>query len=425
MRIMRIDRGSKRALPAWLIVALMAAIGLNLRATLGAIPPLLNQISTELGLSGIAQAGLTSVAILAMGLFAPIGQRMAARWGAEITTAVMLGLLSVSGFMRLAATTTGILMASVALAGASMGAASAIAPALIAQHVPKIRGFTTGIYSTGLAMGVAIAAWIAVPTEQWLGGWRPALAVWGVFAGLTAFAWVLAIPGLHRDPGRPVRLVRGQSHVRLPWRSPTAWMVTGYTAMIMLIGFSGLAWVTPYYVSLGYRAQDAANLLVLFQVVQIGAMLTLPAITDHTRDRRPLLALSLGLGLLGIAGLVFAPTQLAIPSVALFGLGLGGSSPLALVVLVDYAGSPSNAARLGAMMMLIAYPIGAIGPLILGAVKDATGSFAFGYAIILTLAILTFLTIPIFRPGRHIDDHLVSGEDTESEDDGQLPIPPV
>jgi cyanate permease len=77
------------------------------------------------------------------------------------------------------------------------------------------------------------------------------------------------------------------------------------------------------------------------------------------------------------------------------------------------------------MMMLIAYPIGAIGPLILGAVKDATGSFAFGYAIILTLAILTFLTIPIFRPGRHIDDYLVSGEDTESEDDGQLPIPPV
>jgi len=420
---MRINSRASSVLPAWLIVVLMAAIGLNLRATLGAIPPLLGDISAELGLSGLAQAGLTSVAILAMGVFAPVGQRMAARWGAEVTTAAMLALLSVSGFMRLAATTTAILMVSVALAGASMGAASAIVPALIAQHVPRIRGFTTGIYSTGLAMGVAIAAWIAVPTEQWLGGWRPALAVWGVFAGVTAVAWIFAIPALHRDPSRPARLRRGDTQVHLPWRSPTAWMVTGYTSMIMLIGFSGLAWVTPYYVSLGYPDQDAANLLVLFQVVQLLAMLTLPTITDHTKDRRPLLALSLGLGLLGIAGLVFAPTQLAIPSVALFGLGLGGSSPLALVVLVDYAGSPANAARLGAMMMLIAYPIGAIGPVILGAVRDATGSFSVGYSIVWVLGILTFFTIPVFRPDRHIDDHL--GHLPTDSGDGELPVPPV
>lgn len=416
---MRINRGTSGVLPAWLIVALMVAIGLNLRATLGAIPPLLGDITAELDLSGFAQASLSSLAILAMGLFAPLGQRMAARLGAEVTTAIMLGLLSASGFLRLAATTTPILMFSVALAGASMGAASAIAPALIAQHVPQIRGFTTGMYSLGLAMGVAIAAWIAVPSEQLLGGWRPALALWGAFAGVTAIAWIIAIPALHNHPERPARLQRGDRHVKLPWRSGTAWMVTGYTAMIMLIGFSGLAWVAPYYASLGYRAQDAANLLVLFQVVQVAAMLTLPTITDHTRDRRPLLALSLGLGLIGIAGLVFAPTQFAIPAVALFGLGLGGSSPLALVVLVDYAGSPGNAARLGAMMMLIAYPMGAIGPLILGTVRDITGSYAIGYGIVLTLGILTFATIPIFRPGRTIEGV------PNIPDDDEIPIPPT
>jgi cyanate permease len=75
------------------------------------------------------------------------------------------------------------------------------------------------------------------------------------------------------------------------------------------------------------------------------------------------------------------------------------------------------------MMMLIAYPIGAIGPLILGAVKDATGSFSSGYAIVWVLGILTFLTIPIFRPGRHIDDHLATT--LAGDDDGELPIPPV
>lgn len=416
---MRTVSTQPRTLSSWLIVALMGAIGLNLRATLGAIPPLLQQITADLQLSGFEQAALTSLAILAMGLFAPLGQRMAARRGAEITTVIMLGVLSFSGFLRLAATNTPVMMVSVALAGASMGAASAIVPALIAQHVPRIRGLTTGIYSTGLALGVAIAAWISVPAEQWLGGWRPALALWGAFAGVTALAWLMAIPGLHRDPARPSRIPRGGRHLRLPWQSPTAWMVTGYTAMIMLIGFSGLAWITPYYVALGYRTQDAANLLVLFQIVQLAAMLTLPAITDHTRDRRPLLALALGLGLVGIAGLVFAPTQFALASVALFGIGLGGSSPLALVVLVDYAGTPSNAARLGAMMMLIAYPVGAIGPIILGLARDATGSFAVGYGIVLVFGVLTFATIPIFKPDRRIDNN---GFD---DIDGELPLPPT
>jgi len=295
-----------------------------------------------------------------------------------------------------------VLLVSVAVAGASMGAASALIPGIIARHVPKSRGLTTGIYSAGLAMGVAIAAWLAVPSANWLGGWRPALAVWGVFAAVTTVAWLSLIPRMRRTihDHEDTPLIQR----RLPWRSRTAWFVVAYTTAIMIIGFSGLAWITPLYVELGESIDYAAGLFVLFQTVQLLAMLTLPTITDYTKDRRPLLFITLGAGALGIAFLLFFPLSMAIPAVALFGLGLGGGSTMGLILLVDYAGNQADAARLGAMTLLIAFIVGASGPLILGTLHDLTGSFSPGYAVMLVLTLITIAFLPLFRPGRSITD---------------------
>ena len=90
-----------------------------------------------------------------------------------------------------------------------MGASSALVPSLIGKHVPRIRGFTMGLYSTGLALGVAVAAWIALPSEQWLSGWRPALGLWGGITALTVVLWLALLPRLRgRARARP-RGVRG------------------------------------------------------------------------------------------------------------------------------------------------------------------------------------------------------------------------
>jgi len=390
----------REPLPTWVIVLLMAAIGLNLRATLGSIPPLLDRISVDLGLSATMKGAITSIAVIFMGLCAPIGQRVAARHGAELTTAFILGILSLGGLMRLAATNTALMLISMAVTGAAMGAASALIPGLIRHHTPRIRGTTTGIYSAGLAVGVALAAGLAVPSADLLGGWRPALAVWGAFAALTAVAWAVLIPRLlhtvheHHDDA-----LMGAER-RLPWSSRTAWWVVLFNTGVVTVGYGGLAWIAPLYVELGETAQHAASLFIIFQIAQLGAMLTLPTITDFTMDRRPLLAIAIGAECLGITGLLIAPQQLSVVSVALFGLGIGGGFALGLVLIVDYARSQGEAARLGAMTMLVAYLFGASGPMILGVLHDVTGGFTAGYLVILLLGLATLAIIPAFRPGR-------------------------
>jgi len=392
----------QRRVPAWLLVVMVALIGLNLRAALGSIPPLLGPISDELGIPGSTQGMLTSLSVVFMGLFAPVGQRVAARFGSEATTVAFLGVLAVGGLLRLAATTTTVLLLSSAVSGAAMGAISALVPGLIAHHIPRIKGLATGIYSTGLALGVALAAWVAVPTAELLHGWRRSLALWGVVALVTMVAWLLLVPRLRRHVVHPDPDEAAASH-RLPWRSRTAWWVTIFSSVQMIVGFSGLAWITPYYASLGMPVADAARLFAYFQVVQLVAMLSLPTITDFTRDRRPLLAVSVVATASGVLLMVVAPTPLALLATGLFGFGVGGGSALVLVLVSDYTSTQQQAARLGAMTLMVAFLVGALGPVVLGWLHDLTGSLVAGYAVMVALSVGLAFTLPAFRPGRTLE----------------------
>jgi MFS transporter, CP family, cyanate transporter len=401
-RSARTDRPGGRRVPGWLLVVMVGVIGLNLRAALGAVPPLLGPISTELGIPGSTQGLLTSLGVVFMGLCAPVGQRVAARFGSEATTAAFLGVLAVGGLLRLAATTTTVLLLSAAVSGAAMGAISALVPGLIAHHIPRVKGLATGIYSTGLALGVAIAAWVAVPTAELLHGWRPSLALWGGVALLTMLVWLVLVPRLRRHVIHPEPDEAAASH-RLPWRSPTAWWVTTFSAVQMIVGFSGLAWITPYYAALGMPVADAARLFAFFQIIQLAAMLTLPTITDFTRDRRPLLAVTVVATAAGVLTMVVAPMPLALLAIGLFGFGVGGGSALVLVLVSDYTSTQQQAARLGAMTLMVAFLAGALGPVVLGWLHDVTGSLVAGYAVMVALSVGLAFTLPAFRPGRTID----------------------
>lgn len=390
-------------LPAWVLVAMVAAVGLNMRASVGVVPPLLHDINADLHLSNTAAGLVSSLAIAFMGLCAPVGQRVGARLGSEPTTGWAMVLLGMAGLVRFLPAGVPLLFVSAAVAGAAIGAVSALMPALIGHHLARVRGLAMGIYSAGIAVGVAIAAGTAIPLERVLGGWRPALGSWGVVATVTAALWLLLTPRL-RSANRTERHDLSDVDHRMPWRSRTAWWVTLFMTAQMVVGFGGMAWIAPYYASLGRGAQESSNLLGLFQVIQLTTMLTLPTLTDRITDRRPLLAFGLTCTSAGIAMLLVDPGGLAIPSTLLFGAGVGAGSALGLVLIVDSTTNQVDGARLGAMVLLVAFLAGAAGPLALGIMRDLTGGFTVGYAVLLVISALMIVTAAVYRPGRTIHD---------------------
>jgi CP family cyanate transporter-like MFS transporter len=100
------------------------------------------------------------------------------------------------------------------------------------------------------------------------------------------------------------------------------------------------------------------------------------------------------------ATMLFAAPAFA-PWVAtiVLGLGLGGGFALALVVLADLAATPAAAGRLAAMSFLVCYSTASLAPVVVGALRDATGGWAVPFGLLAVLACVELGLATRLRPG--------------------------
>ncbi len=68
--------------PVWVMAVALLAVAANLRTAITSVPPLLDAISRDLGLSHAAAGALTTLPVLCMGVFAPVATAIAHRLGA-------------------------------------------------------------------------------------------------------------------------------------------------------------------------------------------------------------------------------------------------------------------------------------------------------------------------------------------------------
>src|SRR5215208_43334 len=90
--------------PGWGLLVVVVAVALNLRPAITAVPPVLDTIQADLGLSAAGAGLLTALPVLCMGVFAPVGAALARRVGREV--AVSCGLVLVVGGTMVRASTT-------------------------------------------------------------------------------------------------------------------------------------------------------------------------------------------------------------------------------------------------------------------------------------------------------------------------------
>ncbi len=373
----------------------VVAVALNLRTPITSVPPLIGQIQADLGLSGAAAGALTTLPLLCMGFFAPPAQRLAARIGRERAVAVALMCIVIGLLMRIGGASVPLLYFSVVVAGAGIATAGTVLPGIVKEFFADRAGTMTGVYMASMMAGATAAAALAVPLANVLGSWERSLASWSALAAAGLVVWRLVARG---TPGGTT----SAAHVRLPWRDRTAWIVATYLSLNSFVFYSLLAWVAPLYEERGDSATQAGLLLAVLNLVQLVAALVVPAVADLRADRRLVFAATVGAAVLGLAWLLIAPGSAPVAIVALLGLGLGAGFTLGLVLLVDYAPNPAASARLSAHAFLVSYVIAAFGPVVSGALRDATGSFTAMLVMLLMAAGAQLLLVPRLRPGRQV-----------------------
>ena len=394
----RAPTGPATPVPARLLLPAIVLVAVNLRAALASLPPLVHTIQADLGLSGAGAGLLTTLPVLCMGGFAPVSQRLARSIGREATVAVALVLLLIGLVMRLAGSVLALLLLSTFLVGVGIALCGTVLPGIVKEFFAHRPGIVTGVYLLAMMVGATAASALSVPLSHALGSWERSLAVWSVLAVVGLLAWLPVVRAVNdhddpedRNPG---------SASALPWQSPTAWLLASFLALQSVGFYSQLAWISPSYEDRGWSARDAGLLLALWSLVQLVSGLGVPVLADRLTDRRPLLAAAVLCGLIGVTGVLVAPDAATVVWIALMGLGQGGGFALGLVKLVDYAPSPAASARLSALVFLVAYTTASLGPLVFGALRDATGGFTAPYALLAVLVLAQLALVPRLRPGR-------------------------
>ncbi len=295
--------------------------------------------------------------------------------------------------MRAIVPSVGLLLLATLVIGIGIGIAGAVPSMVVSQHLPGRRALGTGAYAGGIVAGSAIAAAIAVPLAMGGEAWQRSLAVISLLSFGSLVAWLTFVRADGRD--RPVRA----RALRLPWGSRTAWLLVFVFGIQSLMFYGIVAWLPNVLVERGWSAGETGLLLGVFNGVGLIATLGVPLVADRLGTRRGQLVISAAFAAVGMAGLSVAP-DLTVAWVILVGLALGAIFPLVLTLPLDVADEPSQVGAVAALMLLGGYVLSSMGPFVLGAARDATGTFVASLWLLFAMALAFIGCCVLLSPTR-------------------------
>jgi CP family cyanate transporter-like MFS transporter len=374
---MRSPAASHARPAAWLLLAAIAFIAMNMRGPFVAVAPVAKPLSADLALTPGELGLLTGIPVLCFALAAPLASLTARRLGAEMAvTLTLLGVLA--GVLIRSVDGTVVVMLGTVLLGVAITIGNIAVPLIIRRDFTKERqGMAMGLYTAALNVGSFVTSVATAPLAE-ATGWRVALAGSAVFTVVAAAFWAAAagVRAFRPDPVMPEAAADdGAAHRQR--RSLAA------VTVALLVGFGGQAFsyygITAWLPSLLsdelHLSPSAAGAgASLFQIIAILGALGTPLLARRAGTS---LAVTV-LGVLWISvpiGLLVAP-QLWPLWCSLGGAAQGGGITLIFTEINVIAHDQASAGRMSAIVQGTGYAIAAAAPTLLGWIHAGTGSWS-------------------------------------------------
>jgi CP family cyanate transporter-like MFS transporter len=372
------------ARPGFVFFAAVLLIGANLRAVFSSLPPLLDDVRADLGLSAAAAGLLTTAPLVCFGLLAPVAPSLVRRVSIERLLAACAAITAVGCALRGVGGTAG-LFAGTIVAGAAVAVGQSALPTLLGARFPRASGALTGAFSMALTLGAAAAAGAAVPLMELLDdSWRAALAIFAVPAALAALVWLTPLVG-----GLTVVARTRPFGMRNLARS---WSLAAYFGLQSMAFYVALTWIPSILEDEGYSTAAAGWLQALGNLLQLAPALLVPVIAARLHHQRLLVVVLALITAAGYAGLLAAPGVAAL-WIAISGIGQGGTLGLALYLPILRGAGPAAVAALTALALSAGYLLCAIGPPLVGLAHDLSGGWT------LPLVLLVAISLSEIVPG--------------------------
>jgi CP family cyanate transporter-like MFS transporter len=385
-----------------LIGVAIVLTGLNLRTAVTSVGPVLQEIEEGLGISSGLAGVVTTMPVICFAAIGLAGPTLSARYRDSHVLSSALVAMAVGIVVRAVAPSFALFLAGTVLAMVGGALGNVLLPSLVKRYFPTRTGLLVGAYSTAMSVGATVGAVATAPIAAALGedGWRWAIGIWAVAALLAALPW-LAVParkGVTRATHTAVRL-RDLRHSRMALALMVFFGVQGLEAYVII------GWSASYLRDMGLSAATAGLLLGLNQVIGIPLSAAVPALTVRARLQRPLLLVFMGCYVVGWIGLWVAPRTapwlwMSILSVAM------ASFPMVLTMLGLRARTPETTAAVSTFVQSWGYVIAGAGPLLVGILLGATGSYAPMFVLVLGGVVILTATGWLVTRERYVDDEV-------------------
>jgi MFS transporter, CP family, cyanate transporter len=391
-----------RALERALLVIGVAALGFNLRAAITSLPPVFPELAGPLQLSALEVSVLAATPVICFGVVSGIAPSLSRRLGEERVLLAAIIVLTAGLLLRGAAPAAMLFPGTVA-AAAAIAVMNVLLSSLIKRRWPQRAGFLIGLYITALSVGAITGSLVSVPLWRGTGGSVPLALGW--LAGPAALAALLWVPqaksgrfvrtypapsaaALAADDGRPGDLARpaapGHSRVAV-YRYALTWQITLFMGLQSLLFFAALSWLPTILRDRGVSAGAAGGLLALMGVGNMAVSLVVPVAAQRMRAQYALVVPTVAAMAVGLAGVVYLPLGSAAVWVLILGAGQNAALCLAIFFTMARAPHAAAAASLSSLAQAAGYLLASTGPLVVGLLRSATGSWNVPLAVLFAL----------------------------------------
>jgi MFS transporter, CP family, cyanate transporter len=183
-------------------------------------------------------------------------------------------------------------------------------------------------------------------------------------------------------------------------RYAITWYVTLFMGMQSLLYYATLSWLPTMLRDRGVSAAGAGDLLALMGVGNLAVSMLVPVAAQRMRSQVTLVVPTVLAIAGGLAALLYAPLGGAVAWALI--LGAGQNAALALAIFFTAARAPhaAAAASLSSLSQAVGYILASAGPLEVGLLHSATGSWTAPVMVLFALSgVLLVAGILAARPG--------------------------
>ncbi|MGW6899203.1 CynX/NimT family MFS transporter [Streptomyces sp. NPDC054919] len=388
-----------------LVAVGLVLTALNLRPAITSLGALLEEVRDGLHMSGSLAGVLTSVPPLCFAVFGIMAPRLARRFGpGAVVCAGMVAIAAGLVIRPFVGSTAGFLAAS-ALALMGIAVSNILMPVIVKRWFPDRVGSMTGLYSMALALGTALAAAVTVPMTDALGGsWKAGLGIWAVLAAAAVLPWIPLMRDGRGAPGQATAQQHGDAPTLRITRSRTAWGLACFFGLQATAAYIAMGWMPQIFRDAGVSAGTAGVLLAVTMAMGVPLAFVIPRVAARMKNQGPIVVFLCACGLVGYAGLYFAPAGGAWAWALLLGIA-NCAFPLALTMIGMRSRSGAGVVRLSAFAQSTGYLISIPGPLLVGVLYQHSGGWG------LPIALMAGLMVPQMVAG------ILAGRDRTIEDE--------